>query len=81
MDKETLKEIIKNEIELLKIYSAFIIGLVPGIVHFFIKYLSNYDKLSLYLLLGGLLFLIIVAIAFINSFIKIIKLTKTLKKC
>ena len=53
MDKDIVKEILKNQIDLLKIYSAFIIGLI---------------------------FFTFVVIAFIYSFITIIKLTKALKK-
>jgi len=81
MDKDIIKEILKNQIDLLKIYSAFIIGLITGIVNFMVKYVDNHDKLSLYLIIIGLIFFTFVVIAFIYSFIRIIKLTKSLKKC
>lgn len=80
MDKDIVKEILKNQIDLLKIYSAFIIGLITGIVNFMVKYVENHNKLSLYLIIIGLIFFTFVVIAFIYSFITIIKLTKSLKK-
>ncbi|MBW8048818.1 MAG: hypothetical protein FVQ77_00460 [Cytophagales bacterium] len=80
MDKEIIDKQIKNEIELVKIKSAFVIGLVTAIVSFVIRYLEKNEKFILILLIASCIFLFFVLILLINSYIKIINLTKKLKK-
>ena len=80
MDKEILKELIKNQIEFLKIYSAFIIGLITGISGILITTIFLYNKIALILLIIGFIFVVYFGLLFITSFVKINTLTKKLKK-
>ena len=76
---EAIIEELKNEREFFKIYSFFIIGLITGISGIIISKIYT-DKFVLILLMIGLIFLSAITIMFIITYIKIKKLTKTLKK-
>ena len=80
MDKEIIDKRIKNEIELIKMYSFFLIGLITGVVNFVIRYIEKDEKFILNLLIIGFAFLSLVIYMFVSSFIRIKKLTKKLKK-
>ena len=80
MDKESIKEIIKLETELLKIYSVFVITISTGIVGLLLRWNFDTNPVELWLLILGLIFLLIFAAGFINSFLKIIKWSNKILK-
>jgi len=80
MDKEIIDKQIKNEIELFKVYAFFLVGLITAIINFVIRYIEKNEKFILILLEVGSVFLILVSFFIIVSYIKIIKLTKKLKR-
>ena len=75
MNKEIIERKLRTEIELFKIYSFFLIGLITGISTIVIGKTYT-DKYVFNLLVIGAIFLFVVFFAFFRSHIRIIKLTK-----
>lgn len=75
MNKEIIEKKLKTELELFKIYSFFLIGLITGISTIIIGKTYT-DKYVLYLLISGTLILVVIFFAFFRSYFRIIKLTK-----
>ncbi len=76
MDKESLKEKIKLETELLKIYTVFVIAISTGIAGLILRWNFETNPQELWLAIWGSVFFLIFVAAFINSFFRIIKLSK-----
>ena len=80
--EEKIERKLKTEIALLQIYSFFLIGLVTGISSIVItktytdKYFYYTDKYVYYLLVIGGIFLVVVFILWVRSYMTINKLTK-----
>lgn len=77
MNKEIIERKLKAEIELFKIYSLFIIGLITGISSLLLKDKFYDNNIVLILLIIGFVFLIAVTIIFIKYLHQIKILTKT----
>jgi len=73
--EEKIERKLKAEIALLQIYSFFLIGLVTGISSIVIT-ITYTDKFVYYLLAIGGIFLVVVFILWVRSYMTINKLTK-----
>lgn len=80
MNKETIEKLLKIKIDLFKIYSFFLVGLITGVIGFLLKYIRDNESVILTLLIIGSVVLIVVAYVFSKTYLKIIKLIKELKK-
>ena len=80
MNTEFVKESLKTEIELFKIYSVFVIALVSAIGGILLKDDLNNNDIEITLLIIGSIFLFSVSIIFLRSILKIKKLVKFLNK-
>ena len=78
MNKETIDKKVKIELELFKIYSFFLIGLVTGIASILFRNAFYDNKIILIALIIGIVFLIFTGTVGIISYIKIYKFTKKL---
>jgi len=78
MDTEKIEKKIEIEIDLFKMYSVFLIGLITGITTIIFEEQFYQNKIKLIVLILGLLFLTFVIFVFVKSYIKIYKLTKKL---
>ena len=81
MDKEIIKEELKTELELFKIYSFILIGLVTGNVSLSFRFISEKTTFVLILLIIGIAALLTTFIRFTRAYFRIIKNIKNLKKC
>lgn len=80
MEKENVEKLLKVEIDLFKVYSFFLAGLIAGDVNFLLKYFAEKEEIILYLLIIGLVALVYSAYLVMKTFIIIIKLKKEFKK-
>ena len=78
-EKEILKKDIEIELELFKIYSLFLVGLITGVAGLLLKN-DNGNPFTKGLLFIGIFFLLSMGIIFLRSFFKIRKLRKQFKK-
>lgn len=74
MDKEIIERKLKTEIDLFKIYSFFLFGIITGISTIIIGKTYT-DKYVLYLLIIAFTSLFVVSFTFFRSHIRIIKFT------
>jgi|AntAceMinimDraft_17_1070374.scaffolds.fasta_scaffold04996_5 hypothetical protein len=81
MDKEIIKEELKTEVELFKIYTLILIGLVTGNVSLSFKIISEKEIFVSILLIVGIIALLSIFVIFVRSYFRIIKNVKKLKKC
>ena len=73
---EQIDRKLKAELDFFKVYAVFIIGLITGNVNLFDNFIEANALHTLIILVTGIAFLIFVAMMFVRSFFKIIKLTK-----
>ena len=79
MNKETVDKAIRHEIELFKVYAIFIISLGTGSISLIFRSDFPENKIILFLFVIGVLIFIIFGFGFIQSFLKIRKLSKKLQ--
>ena len=77
MDKEIIDKKLKAQIDLFKIYSVFLIGLISGITGILLQNELN-NNIFVTLLIIGFIFFIIVVIIFIRTLFIIYKLINKL---
>jgi len=80
MEKENIEKLLNVEIDLFKVYSFFLAGLIAGDVNFLLKYFAEKEKIILYLLIIGFVALFFFVYLVIKTFFIIIKLKKEFKK-
>jgi hypothetical protein len=78
--KEFLKEALKTEIELLKVFSVFLVALISAVATMLLGDFSDKDTLHKMLLIFGILGLIFVSLFFIIFVFRIFKHLNQLKK-
>lgn len=74
--KDTLERKLRAELDFFKIYAIFVIGLVTGNINLINDYAINQNRLSLILLIIGLITMIIILITLIQTYKKIKDLIK-----
>jgi len=76
MNKDTIERKLKAELVLFQMYVILFIGLVTGETTLLLEYLKNNEKIVLYLLIIGLIFLSFILFMIVRSYFSIKKLTK-----
>jgi len=77
---EEIKEKLINERIFFNIYSFFVAGLTTGIVSLVLRDDFDSNKVVLVLFVSGIFFLTFTMIALIRSYVRIIKITKKLRR-
>jgi hypothetical protein len=79
MDKELIDKEIKHEVELIKVFTVFIISLGTGDMSLLIRDDFFENRIAFYSFIAGVIPFIIFVRSFILSYLKIVRLIKQLR--